>query len=188
MHSLDPSCRKELALVTTNPKSSSTANSARTRANGHIWMTAEQFFNAAEHIFQSNELNLNKFVFPLLVNYALSCELSLKASESIVKFSEVSPEGLISAVNAESAVRVRGHDLQEIYEKLSSPVKEALKAEFMATTKADLLPLLGKCSNYFISGRYPYEEIGGAYSLSDIRLLADGLLKSVRAYGVAQGH
>lgn len=183
---LDPLMQKELPLVTTNPKSSNTANSVRTRPNAQIWGTAEQFFNAAEHIFQSE--NLNSFVFPLMVNYALSCELSLKASESFVKFSEVSPEDLIPAVNAESAVRVRGHDLQDMYEKLSSPVKAALKAEFMTITKEELLPLLGKCSNYFIRARYPYENIGGAYPLSDIRLLADGLLKSVRAYGVSQGH
>lgn len=48
----------------------------RTKANGHIWMAAEQFFNAAEFIFKNNDINLNKVIFPVLVNYALSCELS----------------------------------------------------------------------------------------------------------------
>ena len=48
----------------------------RTKANGRIWMAAEQFFNAAELIFNNNDIKLNKVIFPVLVNYALSCELS----------------------------------------------------------------------------------------------------------------
>ena len=35
----------------------------RTKANGHIWMAAEQFFNAAELIFNNNDINLNKVIF-----------------------------------------------------------------------------------------------------------------------------
>lgn len=123
-----------------------------------------------------------------MVNYALSCELSLKASESVVKFTErpLEEEYLIPAIAAESAVR--GHDLQEIYEKLSLPVKEALKSEFMTITEAELMPLLEKCSNYFVRARYPYEDIVGSYAVTDIRQLADGLLQSVKAYGESQGH
>lgn len=155
--------------------------------NARIWETADQFFRAAEYISQYE--NSTGLIFPLMVNYALSCELSLKASESVVKFSELSleEESLIPAVAAESAVRGPGHDLQVIYERLSLPVKEALKTEFMTITEAELMPLLEKCSNYFVRARYPYEYIGDGYPLSDIHLLADGLLQSVRAYGVSQG-
>lgn len=158
----------------------------RTKANGHIWMAAEQFFNAAELIFNNNDINLNKVIFPVLVNYALSCELSLKASESIIKYGEVSLDGIMPAVNAESAVR--GHDLVKIFEGLSMPVQQAIQEEFMSSTQEALLPLLEKCRDYFIKGRYPYEKIGGSYGLSDVRNLADGLLKAVRAYGIARGH
>lgn len=158
----------------------------RTKANGHIWMTAEQFFNAAELIFNNNDIDLNKFTYPVLVNYALSCELSLKASESIIKYGEISPDGIISAVNAESVAR--GHDLVNIFEALSIPVQQAIQEEFMSATQEALLPLLEKCRDYFIKGRYPYEQIGGSYRLSDVRNLADGLLKAVRTYGIARGH
>ena len=155
-----------------------------TKANGHIWMASEQFFNAAELIFNSNDIN--SFVYPLLVNYALSCELSLKASEAIVKHSVVSPDGLISAINSESAVR--GHDLLKIFNDLSTAVQTEIQKEFSKATQEPLLPLLEKCRDYFIRGRYPYEQIGGSYGLSDVRNLAGGLLKAVRAYGIAQGH
>ena len=68
------------------------------------------------------------------------------------------------------------------------PVQQAIQEEFMSSTQEALLPLLEKCRDYFIKGRYPYEQIGGSYGLSDVRNLADGLLKAVRAYGIARGN
>lgn len=153
----------------------------RTRPNGHIWMAAEQFFNAAEHIWSDAGIDLNHYVFPLLVNYAFSCELSLKASEGLVRFSEVSPEGLLKAVKTESAVR--GHDLYAIFTKLKPETKTAIEAHFYESTEIQLVPLLMECSKYFEHGRYSFEQISGSYSLSGVRSLARGLLDSVMAYG-----
>lgn len=50
-----------------------------TRPNGHIWMVAEEFYNAAECIWDSN------YSYPLLVNYAFACELALKSAEGKIK-------------------------------------------------------------------------------------------------------
>lgn len=49
------------------------------RPNGRIWVSAEQFYRAAEQIWTTEGVDLNAFVFPLIVNYALCAELSLKA-------------------------------------------------------------------------------------------------------------
>jgi hypothetical protein len=155
--------------------------SMRTRPNGHIWMAAEQFFNAAEHIWTDETIDLNRYVYPLVVNYAFSCELSLKASEGLVKFSEATPEGLLKAVNTESAVR--GHDLHTIFTKLKPETQKAVEANFLSSTGTQLIPLLKECSKYFAHGRYSFEQIGCSYSLSGVRNLAKGLLDSVLAYG-----
>ncbi len=39
----------------------------RTKPNGHIWMAAEQFFNAAEHIWNDDTAELERYVYPLIV-------------------------------------------------------------------------------------------------------------------------
>lgn len=153
----------------------------KTRPNGHIWMAAEQFFNAAEHVWNSENIDLNGYVYPLVVNYAFSCELSLKSSEGLVKFSEVTPEGLLMATNTESAVR--GHDLHTVFTKLKPETRNAIESEFISCTGERLIPLLKECSKYFEKGRYSFEQIGGSYSLSGVRTLARGLLDSVMAFG-----
>ena len=153
----------------------------RTEPSGHIWRSAQQFFKAAEHIWNDNNIDLNEYVYPLIVNYAFSCELSLKASESKVKFSDASPDGLLSAINTEATVR--GHDLHEVFGKLQSDTQLGLKAHFLALTGNELVPQLIQCAKYFEHGRYGYEQIGGRYGLSDVRSLAKGLLDTVLAYG-----
>lgn len=153
----------------------------RTRSSGHIWMAAEQFYNTAELVWNSDDIDLAAYVYPLVVNYAFSCELSLKASEGKVKFSEASPEGLVFASNIESAVR--GHDLRSIFAKLKQETQEGIKSEFESSTGEDLILLLEECSKYFEDGRYSFEKIGGSYSLSGVRTLAKGLLDAVMAFG-----
>lgn len=154
----------------------------RTKPNGHIWMAAEQFFNAAEHIWNDDTAELERYVYPLIVNYAFSCELSLKASEGLVKFSEVTPDELLKAVNTESAVR--GHDLYAIFTQLKPETQSAVETNFLTSTGTPLIPLLKKCSKYFSHGRYSFEQFGGSYYLSGVRDLAKGLLEAVRTYGI----
>ena len=114
-------------------------------------------------------------------NYAFSCELSLKASEGLVKFSEVTPEGLLMASNIESSVR--GHDLLSVFEKLKPETQRAIEVEFAACVEAELRPLLVKCYDYFRKGRYSFEQKAASYALSEVRLLARGLLDAVLRVG-----
>ena len=53
------------------------------RPNGHIWMVAKQFYETGEIIFNRDDLDLNKRVFPIIMNYAFSCELSIKSLDGI---------------------------------------------------------------------------------------------------------
>lgn len=152
-----------------------------TRPNGHIWMAAEQFYNVAEYIWIASDLDISRYVYPLVVNYAFSCELSLKSSEGLVKFSEVTPEGLLMASNIESSVR--GHDLVSVFEKLKPETQRAIEAEFAACTETELRPLLAECSDYFQKGRYSFEQKAASYSVSEVRLLARGLLDAVLKFG-----
>jgi len=144
-------------------------------------MAAEQFYNAAELIWMSQNIDINAYTYPLIVNYAFACELALKSSEGLVKFSEVTPEGLLKATNTESAVR--GHKLHLIFYELKPETQKAIESEFSSCTGVQLIPLLKECADYFEKGRYPFEQIGGSYSLSGVRTLAKGLLDSVLAYG-----
>lgn len=152
----------------------------RTEPSGHIWRSAQQFFEAAEHIWNDNNIDLNEYVYPLIVNYAFSCELSLKASESKVKFSEVSPDGHLSAINTESSVR--GHDLHVIFTNLKPESQRMLKSYFVEVTGNELVPQLQKCAKYFENGRYGYEQAEGTYDISSVRKLAKGLLNALLAY------
>lgn len=144
-------------------------------------MAAEQFFNAAERIWNDDTIDLNRYVYPLVVNYAFSCELSLKASEGLVKYSEITPDGFLKAVNTESAVH--GHDLYLIFNQLKPETRRVVEANFLASTGIPLTPLLKECSKYFLHGRYSFEQISGSYSLSGVRNLARGLLDAVLTYG-----
>lgn len=150
------------------------------RPNGHIWMSAEQFYNAAELIMANESVDLNRYVLPLLVNYALCVELSLKAAEGTGMCKPVSQAGLISASATKSAVR--GHELDKVFAALQSDTQRKIANEFSVATGEPLMPLLEICSNYFIQARYSYEQIGAAYDLTAVRTLARGLLQAVRVF------
>lgn len=153
----------------------------KTRPNGYIWAAAEQFFNAAEHIWNDETADLNRYLHPIIVNYAFSCELSLKAAEGKVRYSEITASGLLMPVNTESAVR--GHDLYDVFSRLKPETQNALTKIFSDKTGEPLIPLLQKCAKYFEHGRYSFEHICPSYSLTDIRCLAKGLLEAVMTFG-----
>lgn len=151
------------------------------RPNGRIWASAEQFYKAAEQVWTSEGVDLNAFVFPLIVNYALCAELSLKAAEGGAVGGGLTPDGLVKAAKTMSTAH--GHNLSEVFASLQTPTQAAIESEFLTATGEDLAPLLAKCSNYFILARYAYEQIGGSYDLTGIRTLARGLLDAFKAFG-----
>ncbi|EFK06414.1 conserved hypothetical protein [delta proteobacterium NaphS2] len=79
---------------------------------------------------------------------------------------------------------VRGHNLVSIFNNLKPETKGGIEAEFFSSTQEQLLPLLTECSDYFEKGRYSYEQKAGSYSLSEVRLLAKGLLDAVMSFGI----
>lgn len=151
------------------------------RPNGRIWVSAEQFYKAAEQVWTSEGVDPNAFVFPLIVNYALCAELSLKAAEGGAVGGGLTPDGLVKAAKIMSTAY--GHNLSDVFASLELPTQAAIESEFLAASGEQLAPLLAECSDYFIQARYAYEQIGGSYNLSGIRTLAKGLLDAVKAFG-----
>lgn len=151
------------------------------RPNGRIWKSAEQFYKTAELVWRQDGIDLNAFVFPLIVNYALCAELSLKAAEGGAVGGGLSPGGLVKAAKIKSTAH--GHNLTEVFLSLQPPTRTAIQTEFLAVSGEELAPLLERCSDYFIDARYAYERSGGSYDLSGIRTLAKGLLDAVRNFG-----
>jgi len=144
-------------------------------------MAAQQFYNAAEYIWNSTDLDLSGYVYPLVVNYAFSCELSLKSSEATVQATNVQQGQLIPAAAIKSSVR--GHELDSVFQDLKQETQIFLQNEFFSNTGEQLMPLLKECSKYFENCRYSFEKKSGSYNLSGVRTLAKGLLDSVMAYG-----
>jgi hypothetical protein len=155
--------------------------SGTVRPNGRIWVSAEQFYKVAEQLWTSEGVDLDACVFPLIVNYALCAELSLKAAEGGAVGGGVTTDGLVMAAKIKSTAH--GHNLSDVFASLELPTQVAIESEFLVMSGEQLAPLLAKCSNYFIHARYPYEQIGGSYDLTGIRTLAKGLLDAVRAFG-----
>ena len=151
------------------------------RPNGRIWVSAEQFYRAAEQIWTTEGVDLNTFVFPLIVNYALRAELSLKAAEGGAVGGGLTPDGLVKAAKIMSTAH--GHNLSDVFASLELPTQAAIESAFLAMSGEQLAPLLTKCSNYFIQARYAYEQIGGSYDLTGVRTLAKGLLDAIKAFG-----
>lgn len=154
-----------------------------TRPDAKIWRAAQQFFEAGE-ILWAHE-NRDKCIYPLIMNYAFSCELSLKATESLVKYSSVQYGIVLNPISSESCVT--GHHLYSIFQKLKQETRDEIEAEFLRLAEVDLIPLLRKFSTYFVDVRYSFEKTGGSYAISDLRILAHGLLEAVRVWGGNQG-
>lgn len=144
----------------------------KTEPSGRIWEAAERFFKAAEAIRCNEKISIEELAYPLIVNYAFLCELSLKAAESKIK---------PSATNTESAVH--GHQLKTLFHNLKPDTQNFIQTEFESTSGRELQPLLDECSRYFITGRYEFEQSGGSYNFSGIRILAKYLLSAVFVYG-----
>lgn len=151
----------------------------KVRPNAHILMAAKQFYDVAELAWQSG--NINVYAYPLIVNYSLCAELSLKAAEGKVTYGAVNG-GLIGAASTGSTVW--GHKLDKVFLGLRQDTQTGIEQEFLTITAEVLMPLLTKCADYFEAARYPYERKLGAYDLTAIRTLSSGLVEAVKAWGI----
>ena len=106
------------------------------RPNGRIWVSAEQFYRAAEQIWTTEGVDLNAFVFPLIVNYALCAELSLKAAEGGAVGGGLTPDGLVKAAKIMSTAH--GHNLSDVFASLELPTQAAIESAFLAMSGEQL--------------------------------------------------
>ncbi|RQO54473.1 hypothetical protein DBR47_22435 [Paucibacter sp. KBW04] len=107
----------------------------------------------------------------------------MKAAEGFTNYGPVI-DGIIGAATLGSSAR--GHKLPEVFNKLQTDTQAGISREFYLATGEPLQPLLERCADYFVQGRYAYESKGGSYDLTAIRMLAGGLLKAVKAHGLKQ--
>lgn len=161
------------------------------RPNGHIWMHAEQFYDAAELMWNGDASRLS---LPMVVNYSLAAELAIKAAEGVTKYGDTADlivDGqvvgrIIGAATLGSAVH--GHGLAAVFGKLQQDAQTDIAQEFKTATGEELVPLLTKCADYFVNARYSYELKAASYDIGAVRTLADGLLKAVMAHGLKKPH
>jgi hypothetical protein len=149
----------------------------KVKSSGHVWMTAQAFYDAAELVMVHGAENLGKYSMPLVVNFAFCAELCLKAAEVTVHQTPVTPEGLVSAAAMKSAL---GHNLLKLFAGLPPDTQQKITDGFLGATGEPLAPLLIRCAGYFEQARYQFEKKGGAYDLGAVKTLAGGLLASVR--------
>lgn len=158
-------------------------NKVRIRPNGHVWILARQFYTAADIIYSSQDCDLAEHTMPLLMNYAFSCELSLKSLEfQHIQDDRLGP-GLSYKITREP--NVWGHDLLGIFCKLKAPTRDLLAREFLSVHGDELEPMLQLCKKYFEDSRYSFEGNSQSFCVTNIRELARDLLPSTLAVGKA---
>ncbi|AKH69386.1 hypothetical protein IMCC21906_01710 [Spongiibacter sp. IMCC21906] len=154
----------------------------RIEPSGHIFISAKQFYDAAELIWQKTNGAVGSYVYPVIVNYALACELALKACESTTS-SALVPEGALLPT-AEINSTIWGHKLSKLFDTLASDTQQQLAAEFYSTVGVSLQPLLAECDGYFIKARYAWEKDNKCvFHLSGVRQLSSGLIAVVPTLG-----
>jgi hypothetical protein len=164
----------------------------KVRPSRHIWMHAEQFYDAAELMWNGD---VNRLSMPMVVNYSLAAELAIKAAEGVTKYgaeADMIVDGqvvgsVIGAATLDSAARGRGHCLAAMFGKLQPDAQSDIAQEFKIATGEELAPLLTKCADYFVHARYSYDRVG-SYDIGAVRTLAGGLLKAVLAHGLKKPH
>lgn len=154
----------------------------RIEPSAHIYMSARQFHDAAELIWEKTDGAVGSYVYPTIVNYALACELALKACESSTS-SEPAREGALLPT-AEINSTIWGHKLSKLFEGLASDTQLKLDAAFLSVAGVSLQPLLQECESYFIKARYAWEKGNKCvFHLSGVRQLSSGLIAAVPALG-----
>ncbi|WP_431051192.1 hypothetical protein [Roseateles sp. L2-2] len=159
----------------------------KVRPNAHIWMHAEQFYNAAELMWQGDVVRLS---LPMVVNYSLAAELAIKSAEGVTTLGDaanmiVDGQVVASVIGAATlGSAVHGHGLAAVFSKLQQAAQTDIAQKFKTATGEELAPLLTMCADYFVNARYAYEMKAGLYNIGAVRTLADGLLKAVMAHGL----
>lgn len=146
--------------------------------SAHIYISAKQFHDAAELIWERTDGAVGDYVYPIIVNYALACELAMKACESTTSSAPVREDALLPTAEINSTIW--GHKLSKLFENLDSVTQLKLEAAFSSIAGRSLQPLLTECEDYFIKARYTWEKDNKCvFHLSGVRGLSSGLIEAV---------
>ncbi|MDB4793222.1 hypothetical protein OAG75_01120 [bacterium] len=156
-----------------------TKNVGQVRFNGHVWRIASDFSDAADALFDSDS---QKFVYPILMNYAFACELALKACSVQTRYN-CEPPGIGLIPSASFKPTSYGHDLEKLFDQLSPDTRGSVSNEYKYITSEELCSQLALFKDYFVDVRYSFEQKSQTYDLSGLRRLANGLVAAVLEAG-----
>ena len=145
-----------------------------------VWLTAKSYCLAAKAL---SEADLTQFIFPIIVNYAFSCELAIKSAEvETVSDGDLQSSNTLMSRVYPKTKRINGHSLVDLFNELSPNTQDCIQDEFLSKTGNDLLSQLKTCENYFVEARYHYKNgAPNKYEITELEELAEGLLHSVQA-------
>lgn len=154
----------------------------RIEPSGQIYRAAKQFHDSAELICEKTNGDIGSYLYPIIVSYALACELALKACEGTTASSQVPRGALLPTAEINSTIW--GHKLSELFKKLASNTQQELSSAFSLHSGAQIVPLLEECEDYFIKARYAWENDNKCvFQLSGVRKLSSGLIAAVPSLG-----
>ena len=149
-------------------------------ARGVVWKQASQFNEASDFLW---DRGIWDFMLPIIVNYAFACELAIKSCNchTLANVSNPLP-GLISTASFRSNIRVRDHNLVDLFAKLSGANRKIIETRFLEETEAELQPLLEDCKSCFVDVRSEYENRPSSLPLYGIRRLSNGLVAATKDF------
>ena len=146
-------------------------------ARRKVWTQASQFNEASDFLWDKG---VSDFMLPIIVNYAFASELALKSCDCCTRANAEALPGLISTASFTSKIRVRNHNLVDLFAKLHMPLQTHIQAQFRQEMETELTPLLEDCQSCFVDGRYAYENHPTSFPLTNLRTLSNGLVNATQ--------
>lgn len=154
------------------------------KCNLEIYQSALEFLNIAESA-ESHAIEISGFCFAYKANLAFSIELFLKCIEAISTEKIVLEVGDAKITRLFSESSIRGHNLNEIFDKLAQDKKHILNKNFenhrCNIAHNTLEDTLTGISDAFTKNRYAFESGKFTSSDSDILLWTARFFKEVLA-------
>ncbi len=142
-----------------------------------VAVTADRYQEAAD-LIEANAIENNRgdLAWAACINAALAVEIYLK---SFLAKKVLTATG--TGINRVTQKTERGHDLMELYQKISPDIRVLiLSASHEIEKNLDLESRINHCKDYFFHARYSYEIESLPGLNSDIVVLARHMRKVVR--------
>lgn len=143
--------------------------------SNYIYLNARGFYEIAALAYGTPAI-LELSSMAIVANFAMCVELLLKCSDAGIQVPPYTKGELLSNAYPHTNIRIRGHALDEMFDKIKSATRERLEELYQQETTHDLRTDLIKCKDYFQHARYAYERgHAHSYDIGAIKRLADGL-------------